>query len=190
MIDALKGKYSKKKLEKVLTANLDTAVDENNIGFHTFLYVIKYGSSFDADVEELEVMKKALGEKCVKEHMILVLTNGDTFQRESEENGFTFEQWCERQEGAFQTLMKACGNRIVLFDNMTYDDNKKKTQRDNLFAHVIELALERNLPKQSAHSALRQIVERAFLVFGPVSVIIIYLYVSSKKKKLVEVNIL
>ncbi|KAK3785998.1 hypothetical protein RRG08_058825 [Elysia crispata] len=134
---------------------------------------IKYGSNFDADIKFLKDVKKTLGKEYVEKHIILLMTNIDTFKTESE-NRFTFEQWCERQTGAFRTLMEECGNRIVPFDNMTGDDHIKTTQRDGLFALATELALQRQYQIQTSDLS-------SYILFA-VSVLINCIYVFKNLK--------
>ena len=149
MIDVLSGNNQNNTLKSVLETNVERDMKKNKTSCQTLVYVIKYGSNFDADIKFLKDVKKTLGKEYVEKHIILLMTNKDTFITESE-NRFTFEQWCERETGAFRTLMEECGNRIVPFDNMTGDDHIKTTQRDGLFALATELALQRQYQIQTS----------------------------------------
>ncbi|RUS86229.1 hypothetical protein EGW08_006024, partial [Elysia chlorotica] len=95
----------------------------------TLIHVIKFGSTFKEDIEFLKTLKKSLGSGNVSDKIILVMSNRDTFERVSAmEGGITFTDWCKREGKPFQDMMKECGNRIVLFDNMTDDEDKKTEQ--------------------------------------------------------------
>ena len=165
MIDALNENYDRGRLSEILKTNVERDLAENNTGCHTLLYVINYSSISDEDVEFLDDVKGSLGSKYVKQHIILLMTNSDTFKTESQ-NRFTFEEWCKRENGAFSKLMEACGNRIVLFDNMTDDDVKKKAQRDSLFAQVIEMALQRRCPAQATYKPYYLLAFGAFITIA------------------------
>ena len=104
-------------------------------GYDAFLYVVKYGIRFtDEDVTVLEFLRETFGPDFVKNMCILILTCGDDFEADNEEEGKTFAEWCQNETGNFGTLMQECGNRILLFNNRT-KDNKV----DKLLAQVREL---------------------------------------------------
>ncbi|GFN98290.1 immune-associated nucleotide-binding protein 10 [Plakobranchus ocellatus] len=116
---------------------MEFAVMANTKGYHAFLLVVRFGGRFtQEDQDTIRLMKQVFGQDFVRNHCILVMTNGDNFERESEEFGYTFQQWCEQQTGVMQTLMKECEGRIVLFDNVTKDAHKKCQQLDDLLTYV------------------------------------------------------
>ncbi|GFS27266.1 immune-associated nucleotide-binding protein 6 [Elysia marginata] len=94
-------------------------VDENRDSKHVFLIVCRYGERFtEEDEEMIKCLKAKFGGKIALEnHSIVVLTCGDNFERDTEDEGLTFEQWCQQQGGTFSSLRRDCGNRVLLVDN-------------------------------------------------------------------------
>ncbi|KAK3757265.1 hypothetical protein RRG08_047456 [Elysia crispata] len=106
-------------------------------GYDGFLYVGKYGNRFtDEDKRVFGFLKKIFGEDFAKQMCILVLTCGDNFEKDHEEDGLTFENWCQNEKGHFRYVMEECGNRIMLFDNKTKDETEKTKQIDELLSFV------------------------------------------------------
>ena len=113
-------------------------------GYDVFLYVIKYGDRFrQEDVKVLESLKTIFGPDFVRTRCILILTGGDSFEKDRRDHRKTFEEWCQAEVGDFGTLLRECDNRIVLFDNMTEDETKKIDQLARLFSQIENLK-ERN----------------------------------------------
>ncbi|KAK3743630.1 hypothetical protein RRG08_030753 [Elysia crispata] len=113
-------------------------------GYDVFLYVIKYGDRFrQEDVKVLESLKTIFGSDFVKKRCILILTGGDSFEKDRRDHRKTFEEWCQAEVGDFGTLLRECDNRVVLFDNMTEDESKRRDQLARLF-YQIENLNERN----------------------------------------------
>ena len=112
----------------------------NPRGYHAFLLVVKFGARFTTeDQDTVAFLKKLFGQEFVKQYCILIMTYGDLFERESEENGQTFEQWCNCQQGVFRELLQECCNRVVLFDNLTKDETKRDAQIDRLLETISHL---------------------------------------------------
>ena len=109
-------------------------------GYDAFLYVGKYGSRFtDEDVRVFNFLAEIFGPDFAKQMCILILTCGDNFKDDHEEDGLTFEGWCRKERGNFRTLMMECGNRILLFNNNTKDKIEKTEQVDKLLFYVKKL---------------------------------------------------
>ncbi|KAH9524113.1 Immune-associated nucleotide-binding protein 10 [Bulinus truncatus] len=115
------------------------AMRANPEGFHALLLVVRFGRFTKEDRDTVEFLKKIFGQNSVRKHCILVITCGDEFERESEETGETFEEWCAAQTGVFQDLLEECGHRVVLFENKTKDERKKDRQLKGLMQMVDRL---------------------------------------------------
>ncbi|XP_059159815.1 uncharacterized protein LOC131943631 [Physella acuta] len=119
------------------------ALAANPEGYHAFLLVLKYGNRFTREEQESVVLlKKIFGDDFVQTFCILILTCGDVFHQDQEETDpvrSDFSDWCQKQDGAFKDLLEECCNRVILFDNKTKDEKKKKEQIDNLIQMVDEL---------------------------------------------------
>ncbi|GFR77283.1 immune-associated nucleotide-binding protein 10, partial [Elysia marginata] len=110
-------------------------VEDNQDSVHVFLIVCRYGERF---TEEDEAMVKRLGDefggqRALENHGIVVVTCGDNFERDTEDDGVTFEQWCQQQTGAFRDLRSLCGDRVLLVDNF-----RKPEDRDSPFLVVLK----------------------------------------------------
>ena len=113
----------------------------NQTGYHALLYVIKYGQRLtEEDVKGLNFLKDTLGESFVKDHSIIVMTNGDTFEADNGDE--SFKEWCSKEKGPFSLLLNECKNRIVLFDNNTKEETKRNTQLKNLLDQISILQAE------------------------------------------------
>ncbi|KAK6961089.1 GIMAP protein [Biomphalaria glabrata] len=125
---------------KLVMDKMTVAISANPQGFHAFLLVVKFGGRFtEEDKDTIVFLKKIFGETFLKDYCILVLTCGDNFQKESEESGITFEEWCDEQGGIFKELLEECCWRVVLFDNKTGSETVKRTQLKSLFKMVDRL---------------------------------------------------
>ncbi|KAI8761461.1 GTPase IMAP family member 6 [Biomphalaria glabrata] len=126
---------------KLVMEKMTYAISANPAGFHAFLLVVKFGGRFtEEDTDTIDFLKKIFGESFVKDYCILVLTCGDIFQKESEETGQTFDEWCNMQTGIFRELLQECSWRVVLFDNKTHNKEIKKSQIKSLFKMVDRLS--------------------------------------------------
>ena len=93
---------------KLIVSEMEQAMLMNPRGYHAFLLVVKFGARFTReDQGTAAFLKKLFGQEFVKQHCILIMTYGDLFERESEENGQTFEQWCNCQQGVFRELLSS-----------------------------------------------------------------------------------
>ncbi|KAI8761464.1 GTPase IMAP family member [Biomphalaria glabrata] len=146
---------------KLVMDQMTFAISAHPHGFHAFLLVVKFGGRFtEEDRETINFLKKIFGESFVKDYCILVLTCGDNFQKESEDSGQTFEEWCDEQVGIFQELLQECGWRALLFDNMTRDEEIKKAQVKQLFKMVDRLTFHGHRYKDENFSKAHAARER------------------------------
>ena len=121
----------------LVVSRMEQAMLLNPLGYHAFLQVVRYGGRFtQEDKDTVAFLKKLFGSDFVRRFCILVMTCGDSFERESEDSGLTFEQWCHQQGGVFRELLQECGQRIVLFDNLTKDKAKQDAQIDKLLETI------------------------------------------------------
>ena len=109
-------------------------VEENKFSVHVFLIICRYGERFTEEDEEMvESLKREFGgQKALKNHSIVILTCGDNFERDMEDENLTFEQWCEQQTGAFSKLKESCGGRVLSVDN-----SKKQEQLEKPFLQIL-----------------------------------------------------
>ncbi|GFO00040.1 GTPase, imap family member 7-like protein, partial [Plakobranchus ocellatus] len=78
------------------------------------------------------------GTGVLKEHGVVVLTCGDNFVRDTEDENLTFFQWCENETGALADLRTRCENRVLCVDNHAKDGKFK----DALEAEIAKLGYE------------------------------------------------
>ncbi|GFN75649.1 immune-associated nucleotide-binding protein 9 [Plakobranchus ocellatus] len=135
-------RWNKPDCLKLLREQMGKAMVINPHGYHAFLLVVRYGTRFtEEDKDTIELLKSLFGQDFVGKYCILAMTHGDNFQHniESRPGGDTFPEWCSRQTGIFQELLKECNNRIVLFDNTTQEEEKRDAQLDKLLEMVSHL---------------------------------------------------
>ncbi|GFO09717.1 GTPase imap family member 6 [Plakobranchus ocellatus] len=105
--------------QNIIEDNLDSA--------HVFLIVCRYGERFtEEDQAVINHLRKTYGHKGLKEHSVVVLTCGDNFVRDTEDEDLTFSQWCENQTGAFANLRAWCKKRVLSVDNYAKDGKFKE----------------------------------------------------------------
>ena len=101
---------------------------------------MRFGTRFtQEDIDTIALLKKVFGEDFVKNYCILVMTCGDMFKYEAEENNVTFLEWVNQQTGAMRELVTECQGRIVLFDNTTKKQEEKEAQLDKLVGEIGKL---------------------------------------------------
>ncbi|XP_059159858.1 golgin subfamily A member 6-like protein 22 [Physella acuta] len=119
---------------KMVSEKMQDAVNLNPVGYHTLIYVLKFGERFtEEDVTAIQILKQIFGNDFVNKFVILVLTCGDNFEKQvTKKTGLTFEKWCTQQQGAFQKLLEECEGRVVLFDNFAEEVEKIHKQKSDL----------------------------------------------------------
>ncbi|GFO01629.1 hypothetical protein PoB_002813400 [Plakobranchus ocellatus] len=98
--------------QNVVEDNLDSA--------HIFLIVRCYGERFTE-----EDQAKTCGQGSGTEHAVVVLSYGDNFVRNTEDDNLTFSQWCENQSGALADLWTRCEKWALSADNRALDGRFK-----------------------------------------------------------------
>jgi hypothetical protein len=115
--------------------NFDLALASCCGGVSAFILVMKYGFRLtEEETTTIDALKSIFGDQFLS-HVIVVMTCGDSFDNDNEDNGQSFNEWCHKQKGQFQQLYQDCDGRVVLFNNFEKDETKKKTQRQR----VVEL---------------------------------------------------
>lgn len=118
-------------------AAVESAMKINPSGYHVFLIVVRFGARFtEEDRQCVQFLKNVFGEDFLRRFGIVVCSCGDNFEAEQQQTGMTFEYWVGQQTGAFKELVDECGLRIVLFDNMTREQEKRDAQVRNLLNAV------------------------------------------------------
>ncbi|GFN97761.1 immune-associated nucleotide-binding protein 7 [Plakobranchus ocellatus] len=94
----------------------------SGLGYHAILIVLKYGNRLtQEELDGIDAIKKIFDEDVFRKHGIIIMTCGDTYEREVTA---TFQDWCGQQTGPFKDLVDDCAGRILLFDNFTKDEAK------------------------------------------------------------------
>ncbi|CAL1542398.1 unnamed protein product, partial [Lymnaea stagnalis] len=134
----------KSKLE-VLEMSLNSiraSLELCNYSFTALLIVIKFGARFTQhESDTIKIIRGVLGNDVIQKYGVCVVTHGDNFEFEIEEekvNGtaMTFEEWCREQVGEIGDIFKECNFRCVLFNNRTKDETKLKSQVENLISFL------------------------------------------------------
>ncbi|BFZ20022.1 hypothetical protein BsWGS_23061 [Bradybaena similaris] len=114
--------------------NMDNALGLCDGGVDTFLFVTKFGERFTEEQKSaLEDLKRIFGTDYMK-HVIVIMTGGDIFQQAMERKNcnITFDEWCQKQTGAFRQLYDDCKGRVVLVNNVERDEKIKYAQRHQI----------------------------------------------------------
>ncbi|KAK6961719.1 Immune-associated nucleotide-binding protein 10 [Biomphalaria glabrata] len=100
-------------------------------GFDAIVLVLKYGVRFTKQEKDaVEMVKLMFGDHVFRSHVTIIMTYGDLFETDSDEDGTTFESWCREQTGDIQRLFEEVNHRIVLMDNKSRE--KQITQARNI----------------------------------------------------------
>ncbi|GFO36604.1 GTPase imap family member 6 [Plakobranchus ocellatus] len=128
--------------QNVIEDNLDAA--------HIFLIVCRYGERFtEADQAVISHLRKTYGQRVLKERGVVVLTCGDNFVRDTEDEDLTFFQWCKNQTGAFADLRAWCDKRVLSVDNYAKDGEFEEA----LGAEIAKLGYEKIIGKSLVRRA-------------------------------------
>ncbi|XP_059152060.1 uncharacterized protein LOC131938159 [Physella acuta] len=101
-------------------------------GFDVLVFVLKYGVRFTKQEKDaVQRVKDMFGEDVFKTRGVIVMTYGDNFQLDNEDENVEFVDWCRRQTGEVENLFEEVQYRIVLVNNKTKD---KTATREEFFA--------------------------------------------------------
>ncbi|KAI3964266.1 hypothetical protein MKW92_037179 [Papaver armeniacum] len=130
----------------------DTQVDENILkteivkcmhmttnGIHGFLLVFSMRTRFsEEEAHAIKYLKKFFGPEIVN-YMIVVFTGAD----ELEEEDMTLQDYLGLVPQVLKDLMKICNNRVVIFDNKTKEEKKRRDQIQQL-TRSVKMVLDAN----------------------------------------------
>ncbi|KAI3898336.1 hypothetical protein MKX03_013959 [Papaver bracteatum] len=120
-------------------------------GIDGFILVCSIRSRFSIEEEGvLHFLKKIFGEK-VMNYLILVFTGGDELET-------PIREYLDNCPSSFQTVLQLCGKRVVLFDNKTRDEYKRKTQVQQLMSLVKMVKFENGQSYKS--DVILEIIEK------------------------------
>ncbi|KAH9523975.1 hypothetical protein Btru_047719 [Bulinus truncatus] len=128
-------------------------------GIDAILLVLKYGSRFTKQEKDaVAVVKSVFGNTDFSRRGIIVMTYGDLFETDVEESSNTssFEEWCSTQTGDMSQLIREVDKRIVLFDNRTKEESKKKKQFESLMEFLRQIKREVKYRKIDLDEAKRR----------------------------------
>ncbi|XP_059144326.1 GTPase IMAP family member 9-like [Physella acuta] len=120
---------------------LQNAMLANPKGYHAFLVVLRFATRFTQEEQKtVKILKGILGENFLKDYGIIVMANGETFEQNCrKDKTLNLETFCADQRGPFKHILEECNNRIVVFSNLTQDENVKYRQVQQLIDMVDKL---------------------------------------------------
>lgn len=122
----------------------EEALELSSYIFHALLVVFKYGVRFtNQEKDAVKMIKAIFGDDVFKKYGVIIMTHGDNFALDVEDEGVTFETWCEQQTGDIKALFVECEKRFVLFDNRSKDEMKIEKQRKQLMKIVADITANR-----------------------------------------------
>ncbi|CAG5124227.1 unnamed protein product [Candidula unifasciata] len=106
-------------------------------GFSAVLVVLKYGEIFTKQEKDaVQTVKAILGSHVLASHGVIVMTRGENFETDQEEDHLSFKDWCGQQTGDIAKILTECKGRFVLFSNRTKEKTKLDEQRLELLKQV------------------------------------------------------
>ncbi|XP_059152080.1 uncharacterized protein LOC131938184 [Physella acuta] len=106
-------------------------------GFTALVFVVKYGVRFTKqEVDAVETVKSIFGNDVFEKWGIILMTYGDNFYLDHDDDPNSFIAWCRAQNGDFKNLFDECNERCVLFNNKTSDPLELENQRELLLKQV------------------------------------------------------
>lgn len=105
-------------------------------GPHAFLFVVKIGR-FTQEEEGTYKRLVAIFDKEVTKYMVIVFTGGDNLRSA----GQTIDDIISSAPAGLKDILKDCGGRYVVFDNLTAD---KKPQVNRLLNIVVQMVKDNN----------------------------------------------
>uniref|UniRef100_A0A2C9LLC1 AIG1-type G domain-containing protein n=1 Tax=Biomphalaria glabrata TaxID=6526 RepID=A0A2C9LLC1_BIOGL len=147
-----------KKFQTLVKKAFDICQD----GFSAFILVLKYGNRFTRQEHEtLKLIRSTFGDDVIKNQVICVLTHGDMFKADMEQDGdeVEFEVWSKKQEGAIQKLFQECNYRCILFDNKSKDKSTTYEQLRKLIALTCETLTYTDALYHSSESGRSDLLE-------------------------------
>ncbi|KAK6961094.1 AIG protein [Biomphalaria glabrata] len=118
--------------EEILDASINWFKEALSLCDNTFsavLIVLKFGSRYTRQENVIvNNLKGILGPNVIKNYGVCIMTYGDNFEMEFEEENIPFHEWCRQQSGEMKKLFEECNFRCVLLDNKTKDEKIKSSK--------------------------------------------------------------
>ncbi|KAI8761462.1 GTPase IMAP family member 8 [Biomphalaria glabrata] len=131
-----------------------------NFRFSALLYVFKYGARFTKEESEaMKTIKIIFGDHVFREFGFCIVTHGDNFHADNEDEKTDFKEWCTQQDGEIQNLFRECNNRCLLFDNKTKD----KTLSDKQIKTFLEQVSLNKHYTETEYKAASKNVQKAVI---------------------------
>ncbi|CAH8254190.1 unnamed protein product [Arabidopsis lyrata] len=102
-------------------------------GIHAFLFVLSAGNRITQEEESTLDTLQLIFDSKILDYIIVVFTGGDKLEANEQTLDDYFREGCP---GFLTRVLRLCGGRKVLFNNMTKDIVKNAKQVKQLLAHV------------------------------------------------------
>ncbi|XP_059140853.1 GTPase IMAP family member 7-like [Physella acuta] len=122
---------------------IDSIKEKMAQGFTALLFMLKYGVRFtQQEKNAVKTVKSIFGEDVFRNWGIIVMTHGDNFELDQDEDYCqSFQDWCQDQRGDIQNLFQECSGRCVLFNNKRPDDTQNQVL--NSFVQKVKSTVKR-----------------------------------------------
>ncbi|CAN6275764.1 unnamed protein product [Urochloa humidicola] len=128
-------------------------LDMSRDGIHAMLMVFSSATRFTPeDADTIKSIKMFFGDKIV-DHMILVFTYGDLVEKMTWRKMLT-----DKNARYLQETVRACGDRVLLFDNKSNDELQLHKQLEELF-EAVDSVIACNRGKPFTNQIFAQIQE-------------------------------
>ncbi|KAK7401419.1 hypothetical protein VNO78_12880 [Psophocarpus tetragonolobus] len=132
-------------------------IDMAKDGIHAILMVFSINTRFSEEEQATFLTLQALFGYQIIDYMIVVFTGGDVL----EDNEETLDDYlgCECPQ-SLKDILTLCGNRKVLFDNKTKDENKKLGQVQQLL-NLVNMVMSQNGGRPFTNELFKELKEKA-----------------------------
>lgn len=118
----------------------ETALGMLPSGFTALCIVLKYGVRFtQQEKDAVMAVRSIFGDDVIRKYGVIVMSYGDSFDLDMEDERMTFEDWCKMQTGDVKDLFKECNHRYVLFNNKSKDSQHLAQQNRILMSKISEI---------------------------------------------------
>ncbi|GFS04361.1 immune-associated nucleotide-binding protein 10 [Elysia marginata] len=153
----------------------------NKESVHVFILIWRYGDPLSTDDRAMvEALKKEFGSSVFKNHGIILMTCGDNFRADTEDDELSFEEWCKAQTGTFSEVLKECDGRAVLVENARPSarrDQDALKALENLISRINhETATGVNLSKSKNPWSDLSSAEKYLLVLILICLILVFVF--------------
>ncbi|KAK0046786.1 GTPase IMAP family member 8 [Biomphalaria pfeifferi] len=138
----------KQSMELLFKATKNKIVDQCSHGFFVILLLFRFDSIItDEDFLWFEAFKTTFGQNSLKDYGVLVMTCGDDWKLEYEEEK-SFQEWIQHQ-GHLKKILPEFNGRALLFENHTRVKGEQTEQLQNLMDMVDKLILDNTFQTKS-----------------------------------------